>query len=711
MVDKAVALTGKQKNKLLKSLARPFLAPNFAETGQINPNLRVFVVHFDGTNNDKDAKLDDDEKQTLVASLFDEIENGPLLQKKYYPGVGTMPKGSNSNYVRSFFESVSGFGCAGKAERAYIDLIAQAEQWRLDSPNDPVQVHVHVVGFSRGAATALHFMNLIDVRGIKSPKQTAGIVDLPTDDQVEAFQPGSVKTSAVLFDVVSTGQDQTLMLQVPNTAVSILHLVAESENRIGFELTPIALKKNGAIETLETSLVKGVKSPYSNSQFGEDGSFLYTCLNQISLPGVHADIGGSYKNGGIDKVAMFHARAYQRSLGMPGPDPLKPHFSEIQNAYAHDSQWSVLKMLDDIVGSILDVPSNGNSSQFMNRTAKKVLSPEWNGDLIQTASLTLKEGSLALDNVKIRFPIALRPGQGLQSENDCGRRYNLIFSPLSTMHPLEFKTNSGLFKLKETLDGTRLFFKDRAIDDSKGVGSLFKRLMEKDSNLSLDVDVSYQKQIILITDYMQDIPLKSTQSLDKRIFSQDPWPKSICDTIKMLYGYSERKIQKRYLNRVDALSLMSRCIREASDTLKTEFPETNRIQIKHRKHAGNFTVGFGADFAHDSLDVFCSGVPGHLGNEPDLKGLNVLFTSKSKSSTPEQYALQSRMRDMSDALNAVRIEFNKVGFDVSSVCNIDIDLTKSTSIKTSKDVKYSDSPEIVDSMYHIPISSSRMRMH
>lgn len=255
-----ISLSGKKKNSLHKAVSAPALSPNFAATGAKNPHLRVFVAHFDGTQNDyKDVPAEFQE--TLVASSFRSMFDSDVLANRYYHGVGTRTDG-----FIGMVQSAFGMGCEDRAERAYIELAEATREWRMKDPL--VQVHVHVVGFSRGSAIAVHFMNLVHERGVTSPKTSrwgGGPKHLPQSDLVSA---GKVLMSAALLDTVSTGQTDVLKLGLPPTAVSVLHLTAGGEQRFLFPLTSLA----DASRPSEIAHAVGVQMPGDDVNVEGSGS-------------------------------------------------------------------------------------------------------------------------------------------------------------------------------------------------------------------------------------------------------------------------------------------------------------------------------------------------------------------------------------------------------------------------------------------------------
>lgn len=306
-----IQLTGAQKNALHALAANPVAAPSFAST-EANPKLRVLTVHFDGTENDADHVVED-ERATLVAESHRILsDRNDRLKSLYYQGVGTS-KGPLGNKVDAMF----GIGCRDNAEQAYADLVRIANQWQTEDSD--VEVHVHVVGFSRGSATALHFMNMVDKFGVRGGKG-------------RNMAPGNVKSSAVLFDTVSTGVTD-LDLTLPNSNVATLHLTASGEERTFFKLTPLEDPRRRS----ELALARNVSM--EGNPAGADGLVRYPRLQTLEIAGArHSDVGGSYMRGGIRELTAYLSREFQRSLGLPIAG-VRPSAAAIQVMRANDSRW------------------------------------------------------------------------------------------------------------------------------------------------------------------------------------------------------------------------------------------------------------------------------------------------------------------------------------------------------------------------------------
>lgn len=318
-------ISGAQRNEYHDLLMKPPFVPDVIRGGVANPNLRVYIANFDGTANSRDdfkeKKFVGDEQATLVAAsdkkFNDAKESGAkYLESKYYPGVGTC-KG-----LAQWPEKLFGTGCKRNAEQAHAEFVEQVNKWKEENPN--VEVHVHAVGFSRGSSSALHFLNLVHDHGAHGK---GAIVNKEKDRCL----PGNVKSSAVIFDHVSTGQYGHLKLGIPKSAVAVLHLIAGGEQRGFFPLRSIDNESD-----TEISYVNGASM--MNSSPGESGFLAFKRLMNVVLPAArHSDVGGSYRDGGIREVSEFFADYFHRSLGLP-INPQKPDFMEVQKLEFHDSR-------------------------------------------------------------------------------------------------------------------------------------------------------------------------------------------------------------------------------------------------------------------------------------------------------------------------------------------------------------------------------------
>lgn len=216
--------------------------------------VKIYKVAFDGTMNDA-ARVSADERPTVVAHVATRVD------ARYYPGPGMQ-----NLYFMNWFDGLVGFTSAGIAQRAEHDFFVQASTWLAADPN--VDIRVFVTGFSRGAAIARHFMNIVEQDW---PRSSVGTV---APDSAPHFY-------ALLFDTVSTGQMDTLQLSLPASLDYLVHMVAKDEPRSLF--VPVI---DGDAHDATVAQILGVADGFSPDR-----------VSLIVLPGAHSDIGTAYLDG------------------------------------------------------------------------------------------------------------------------------------------------------------------------------------------------------------------------------------------------------------------------------------------------------------------------------------------------------------------------------------------------------------------------------
>ncbi len=245
----------------------------------------VFVAVFDGTWNDKD---DPDAHMTVPGLLAKQIElsrtETSLFEVKYYNGVGT-----RVSMWRRLLEGTTGIGTKERAEKAFRDFM-------LYSHSTGTTPHAYVIGFSRGAASARHFLNLLDpVLQAAKPKDSYW--------RAHAF--------ALLFDTVATGQYDILKLGIPPSTIFAIHLVADLERRLTFPV----------VKALPTAV-----NPYHTQR-----------IIELHLPAVHSDLGGGYGNG-LEKLMFAESKNLlaRQGFDLTSVDIPEQH---LLNMGRHNSDW------------------------------------------------------------------------------------------------------------------------------------------------------------------------------------------------------------------------------------------------------------------------------------------------------------------------------------------------------------------------------------
>lgn len=255
----------------------------------------VLAALFDGTRNDRD-QVGRDSPPTVVAYIQDQLEKGQVLSRPaaYYAGVGT-----RGNRLYRLFDSAIGHSAGTIAQQACDRMLGDMHEI-MDAQPD-AEIRVFVAGFSRGAASARHFMNLLE-RGCT--------------DRRRHGPPVPFRAYAILFDTVATGQRQHLDLRIPAAADHVIHYRSLDERRILFR--PV----------LDDTLGGGI-----------GGRRIQT----IPLPGVHADSGSGYPQGvGKHYLALIDSVLFQ--MGLSHTNTAVVSLDRALEG-GHDSRWWIEKLL------------------------------------------------------------------------------------------------------------------------------------------------------------------------------------------------------------------------------------------------------------------------------------------------------------------------------------------------------------------------------
>lgn len=222
-------------------------APNmrFQDDPEHAPVVLSFA--FDGTLNDE-RRVPDGERPTVVSYIA-----GRVAGTNYYPGVGMQKARVDP------LDAALGYTMVATAQTASERFFSQAEAIVREHPQ--AQLRVFVTGFSRGAASARHFMNIVEAQWRRQFAAQQG--DGPT-----------LRFYALLYDSVSTGYGTGITLALPRTLNYSLHLVARDEPR---GLFPVDIDTPTRDESLADTA--------------------YPRINTLILPGAHSDIGMSYSQG------------------------------------------------------------------------------------------------------------------------------------------------------------------------------------------------------------------------------------------------------------------------------------------------------------------------------------------------------------------------------------------------------------------------------
>ena len=236
-------------------------------------HARLFLANFDGTGNDVSKDLN----HATNIGLFSKQLEGLALDEKvafsYVSGPGTQ-----DGFAQSTLDGARGYTYDAKLEKMYAELCEKVRDWLNDDPD--AKVDILITGFSRGAEEAAGFARLVHERGIQDPANFHVEHHLIGPDSVTfsgppLVAPGEVLQSVALFDPVGTGHPHRHDRTLPPSVVSGLQITARDERRNAFPSSQI--------------IPPGLSS---------DGRFL-----NVTVPGAHSDIGGSYH---VDGLAILN---------------------------------------------------------------------------------------------------------------------------------------------------------------------------------------------------------------------------------------------------------------------------------------------------------------------------------------------------------------------------------------------------------------------
>lgn len=259
-----------------------------AQKAAVSNGGYVFLAAFDGTNNDmNNVKTDAFTRfRTNVAQLWDQYRVGVGDNRdfdgEYYPGVGT----KGQPFTATWLPDKVTAAVREIAEQAYDDFVRKASRWLEDHPGRPVTVAL--TAFSRGAASAAIFSQLLCKKGLVSPLPSGNVL----------IQPGKVGVSAgVLFDPVATGV--TGNLAYPPNVANVVGVKALNEYRYVFKAVDYSKQKD--------------------------------VVTTLDMFGNHCDVGGGYDNG-LAALSLEAATEFLEQSGLPitnVPDERKLNPTEV----------------------------------------------------------------------------------------------------------------------------------------------------------------------------------------------------------------------------------------------------------------------------------------------------------------------------------------------------------------------------------------------
>ncbi|MBA2524839.1 MAG: DUF2235 domain-containing protein [Pyrinomonadaceae bacterium] len=274
---------------------------------------------FDGTWNKPDTKSDNIDQNTNVFNFLPFYAPGDAEARdkieEYEAGVGTR-FGAPGRIVGGFFG-------AGGRDRVHEMVDSFATNWKRNGPEDRT---VDVIGFSRGAALALHFCNALTA-GVKIDGETVkpAIRFLGLWDVVPSFGlPGIIVPDA---HAINLGWK----LDVPSCVERCYHAMALDERRGAFDVYRLDPENddaprmqewwfrgvhsdvgggNGNVERCNIALVWMLQQAHARG-LPIDLERIATLRTDFSAPVAHTDFQGRWQDRTILKGDRLHPSAGQ----------------------------------------------------------------------------------------------------------------------------------------------------------------------------------------------------------------------------------------------------------------------------------------------------------------------------------------------------------------------------------------------------------------
>lgn len=280
-----------------------FGEPRFVPPKEDNKETNdVYIgVFFDGTSNNREniegRRKDSSLKNTYTSDKdgsntsygndntnVDRLEKAYLNEKKthyysvYVEGIGTKNPDKNNDGTLDYYGDFTrgqgyGTGETGLFEKVEKGCFDIARRLKKENEVNINTLYFDVFGFSRGATAARIFVNELNKKKVTSDKKNFDLGYLGKAFKELGYKnnPNRIKIRLLgLYDTVSSyGSNVSddvdidkVPLKIPKVGFTV-HLTAEDEHRENFPLTNINSAGANSIE--------------------------------LSLPGVHSDIGGGYK--------------------------------------------------------------------------------------------------------------------------------------------------------------------------------------------------------------------------------------------------------------------------------------------------------------------------------------------------------------------------------------------------------------------------------
>ena len=231
--------------------------------------LGLALYAFDGTWNDADKMAaSPDEQPTNVWYLYEAFKKTNKVEKFYYKGVG-------ADWWSKHIGGLTGAGGKSRVRRAYNDFVKRYRKG---------DCQIDIIGFSRGAAQAREFANMIRRKGVQLHQ--GGAIVIPQIRFLGLFD--TVSSHGWPGNRINIGYDLSIVDEEGIRRVA--HATAADERRHFFPLTSIH------------------SSPDDENTEDRD---------EREFQGAHSNVGGGYGDSDLSDVPLNWMRKKGVEVGVP----------------------------------------------------------------------------------------------------------------------------------------------------------------------------------------------------------------------------------------------------------------------------------------------------------------------------------------------------------------------------------------------------------
>jgi len=319
--------------------------------------MKRIVIFCDGTWNTPDEQVGGKLCQTNVVKMANALSSSSsdgVTQLLYYD-VGI---GSEGDLFTRVYDGATGTGISENILQAYRFIVKNYE------PGD----ELFFFGFSRGAFTVRSLAGLIRNSGIlkyKNMDQESGAYRLYQSRKPQ-HQPREVE--ATLFRKTFAVEETTKIkfIGVWDTVGALgnpLFMNGIVSRRNGFHDTDLSTKVSFAYHALA---IDEKRKNFEATLWHQQKDSKNQVLEQVWFPGVHADVGGGYPEGGLSDIALaWMLEKAQGCMLKFRPIPMKPG----SLAMIHDSYTGFYRLQPPYFRPIdIGIPGRGKTNESIHRS-------------------------------------------------------------------------------------------------------------------------------------------------------------------------------------------------------------------------------------------------------------------------------------------------------------------------------------------------------